>query len=107
MKESSVPAGVSAEDWAATPLAVRVLVAALQEQVVGLTEQVQTLTARVAALEEQVRQSSRNSSKPPERVTEVVDVRPRPAGAAACRWWGTTPSRGAIRCARCHGCGRW
>ena len=55
MKESSVPAGVSAEDW----------VAALQEQVVALTGQAQALTARVAALEEQVRQSSRNSSKPP------------------------------------------
>ena len=55
MKESSVPAGVSAEDW----------VAALQEQVVALTGQAQALRARVAALEEQVRQSSRNSSKPP------------------------------------------
>ena len=33
MKESSVPAGIRAEDWAATPPAVRVLVAALQGQV--------------------------------------------------------------------------
>ena len=33
MKESSVPAGIGAEGWAATPPAVRVLVAALQGQV--------------------------------------------------------------------------
>ena len=44
---------------------MRVLVAALQGQAVTLTEQAQTLTARVAALEEQVRQSSRNLSRPP------------------------------------------
>ena len=33
MKESSVPAGIGAEDWAATPPAVRVLVVVLQGQV--------------------------------------------------------------------------
>ena len=127
MKESSVPAGIGAEDWAATPPAVRVLVAGLRGQVVALTEQAQALTGRVAALEEQVRHISRNSSKPPSsdppRGSPRGGVRagnpamrgtggrccrpsgsprwwtsaPRPAGAAACRWRGTIPGRGAIR----------
>ena len=52
------PEGISAEDWAATPVAVRVLVRALQEQV-------RLLEQRVGVLEEQGRQTSRTSSKPP------------------------------------------
>jgi transposase len=45
------PPGISEEDWAATPLAVRVLVAELLQ--------------RVARLETHLNQTSRNSSKPP------------------------------------------
>jgi transposase len=52
------PPGISAADWAATPRAVRVLVVAVQQQVVLLSE-------RVSALEERARRSSRNSSQPP------------------------------------------
>src|SRR5712692_3513060 len=96
MKESRVPAGISAAEWTATPLAVRVLVAALQEQVVGyaaqlqaLTTQVQTLLARVAALEEQVRQSSRNSSKPPS--SDPPSVPPRPVQERSGRRAGGQP----------------
>ena len=50
---NDIPASidVSAEDWAATPVAVRTLVVALIEQ--------------VAALRERVNKNSRNSSKPP------------------------------------------
>jgi len=79
MKESSVPAGVSAEDW----------VAALQEQVVALTGQAQALRARVAALEEQVRQSSRNSSTPPS--SDPPRVPPRPARVPSGRRAGGQP----------------
>ena len=52
------PEGISAEDWAATPVAVRVLVRALQEQV-------RLLEQRVGVLEEQGRQTTRTSSTPP------------------------------------------
>ncbi len=47
-----LPDGITAEDWAATPLSVRVLVRALQEQVTRLEQ-------RVRVLEEQGRQTSR------------------------------------------------
>jgi transposase len=59
MKDTKVPPpGVGALDWAETPQAVRILVLALQEQVVTLSE-------RVAALEERTRRTARNSSQPP------------------------------------------
>jgi transposase len=59
MKDAKVPPpGVGAVDWVETPQAVRILVLALQEQVITLSE-------RVAALEERTRRSSRNSSQPP------------------------------------------
>jgi transposase len=45
------PPGISAEDWAATPIVVRELVIALQQ--------------RLAELEERLHKTSRNSSKPP------------------------------------------
>jgi transposase len=51
MTEHAAPTGISAEDWAATPTAVRVLVVTLLEQ--------------VAELRERVNKNSRNSSKPP------------------------------------------
>ncbi len=47
----SPPAGISAEDWAATPRAVQQWIRALEQ--------------RVARLEERLNQTSRNSSKPP------------------------------------------
>src|SRR5919198_6558872 len=48
MSDLPDPPGIAEDDWAATPLAVRVLVTSLRN--------------RVARLEEQVRQSSRTSS---------------------------------------------
>jgi len=51
MNDLPAPVGISVEDWAATPAAVRVLVATLIEQVAGLRER--------------VNKNSRNSSKPP------------------------------------------
>jgi len=64
------PEGVTGEDWAATPLSVRVLVRALQEQMRGLEQ-------RVGVLEEQGRQTSRTSSKPPSSDPPSAPPRPR------------------------------
>lgn len=64
------PASISLEDWAATPLAVRMLV--------------MTLLERLGQLEERVNQTSRNSSKPPSSDPPAI-VRPRrpPSGRKA------------------------
>ncbi len=58
MSEDQVPPGISAEDWVATPPAVKAWA-------LFLLETVATFQKRVAELEERVNQNSRNSSKPP------------------------------------------
>ena len=58
MSEREAPPGISAEDWAATPVAVRMLV-------LSLVAAVERLNQQVAALEEGLNKNSRNSSKPP------------------------------------------
>ena len=65
MLDYAPPADVSAEDWAATPPAVRALVQALLLNVAAQAERLRTLEARLAALEERVTQTSRTSSRPP------------------------------------------
>ena len=69
------PNGITAEEWTATPPAVRVLVRAMQQQVTLLEQ-------RVQVLEEQVRQTSRTSSKPPSSDPPNAAHRPprRPSG---------------------------
>jgi transposase len=69
------PAGISEEDWAATPVPVRLLVQALQQQVLVLEQ-------RVTALEERLQQTSRTSSKPPSSDPPSAPPRPprRPSG---------------------------
>ena len=69
------PEGITAEDWAATPLSVCVRVQALQEQVMRLEQ-------RVRVLEEQTRQTSRTSSTPPSSDPPSAPSRPprRPSG---------------------------
>ena len=64
MSDEQTAPGISAEDWAATPIAVRELVLSLLE--------------RLAALEEHVNQTSRNSSKPPSSDPPNAPPRPRP-----------------------------
>ena len=64
------PPGIGAADWASTPQAVRILVLALQQQVV-------TLSDRVSAIEERTRRSSRNSSQPPSADPPGAPVRPK------------------------------
>jgi len=76
------PDGITVEDWAATPLSVRVLVRALQEQVTRLEQ-------RVGVLEEQVRQTSRTSSKPPS--SDPPSARPRPPRRPSGRSTGGQP----------------
>jgi transposase len=56
------PAGISAEDWAATPVAVRVLVAEVLQ--------------RLARLEVRLKQPSQNSSKPPSSDPPQTKLRP-------------------------------
>jgi len=58
MCERQAPAGIPAEDWAATPNSVR-------EWIYTLLFNYEQLTQRVADIEERVHQTSRNSSKPP------------------------------------------
>jgi len=65
MPEDTPPAEVSAEDWAATPPAVRALVQAQQQRLEEQDERLKTLEARLAALEERLKQTSRTSSRPP------------------------------------------
>ncbi len=63
MPDQTPPPGISPEDWAATPVAVRVLV--------------RELLRRVDQLEARLNQTSRNSSKPPS--SDPPSARPRPA----------------------------
>ncbi len=78
------PDGITAEDWAATPPSVRVLVGALQQQVRLVQEHMTGLEQRVRVLEEQGRQTSRTSSKPPSSDPPSAPPRPprRPSGRA-------------------------
>jgi len=75
MPEQSPPTGISGEDWAATPLAVRGLV--------------QALLQRLVAVEARLNQTSRNSSKPPS--SDPPSVKPRPAQEPSGRQSGGQP----------------
>jgi transposase len=75
MQESVPPPGISAEDWAATPVAVRVLARELRQ--------------RLARLEARLNQTSQNSSKPPS--SEPPQARPRRAKEPSGRKTGGQP----------------
>jgi transposase len=75
MQESVPPPGISAEDWAATPVAVRVLVTELRQ--------------RLARLEARLTQTSQNSSKPPS--SDPPQARPRRAKEPSGRQTGGQP----------------
>src|SRR5262245_58224297 len=75
MSDQAPPAGISEEEWSATPVAVRVLV-------MGLLQ-------RVAQLEARLNQPSRNSSKPPS--SDPPSARPRPAKDPTGRKSGGQP----------------
>jgi len=78
MSEDRIPPGISADDWAATPVAVRQLVWSLLETIASLQK-------RLAELEERVNQTSRNSSKPPSSDPPQAPPRPKqpPSGRKA------------------------
>jgi len=82
MNIETAPAGISAEDWNVTPLAVRQLVMALFETVASLQQ-------RVADLEERVNQNSGNSSQPPS--ADPPHAPPRPSRPASGRKAGGQP----------------
>lgn len=84
MEHDTPPAGISVEDWAATPVAVRqshtALVSALlhyQQLIAQLQHDNAALHQRVSALEAQLNQHSQNSSKPPS--SDPPSAPPRPA----------------------------
>jgi Family of unknown function (DUF6444) len=79
MSDASTPPGIDAADWAATPQTVRILVVALQQQVVTLSE-------RVSALEERARRRSRNSSQPPSADPPSTPSRQVAPMAGCCAW---------------------
>src|SRR5215831_2221657 len=75
MQDPTLPPGISAEDWAATPVAVRVLV--------------RELLRRVEQLEAWLNQTSRTSSKPPS--SDPPSARPRSTKAPTGRQAGGQP----------------
>jgi transposase len=75
MSNPSPPLGISEEDWSATPVAVRVVVMELLQ--------------RVAQLEARLKQTSRNSSKPPS--SDPPQARPRAAKDPTGRKSGGQP----------------
>src|SRR5215510_13635098 len=77
------PTGILAEDWAATPLAVRHFLSALltvvslqQQQIAHLQQENADLRQRVTQLEARLNQHSQNSSKPPS--SDPPSAPPRP-----------------------------
>jgi hypothetical protein len=82
MNDERIPADISANDWAATPVVVRAVVLDLQMTVAQLTQ-------RVAELAEQVHQTSQNSSKPPS--TDPPNAPPRPKHTPSGRKAGAQP----------------
>jgi transposase len=75
MSSPSPPLGISEEDWSATPVAVRVVVMELLQ--------------RVAQLEARLKQTSRNSSKPPS--SDPPQAKPRAAKEPTGRKSGGQP----------------
>ena len=75
MQDQTPPPGISQADWAATPVAVRVLV--------------QELLRRLVEVEARLNQTSRNSSKPPS--SDPPSATPRPAKAPTGRTSGGQP----------------
>jgi len=112
MSAEQVPSGISVEDWAATPAAVRTLV-------LTLLQTVAQLQPRIAALEERLAQNSRNSSQSPS--ADPPNVPPRPTRAPSGRHRGAQPDHPGhqrplkpvehvqrvveVKPATCHTCG--
>ena len=83
MPEPARPPDISAEDWAATPAAVRTLVQDQQRRLEEQDARLTTLEARLAALEDRLKQTSRTSSRPPS--SDPPSVPPRRTRAPSGR----------------------
>lgn len=77
MDTSAPPVGISADDWAATPVAVQQMLLATLTLVSLQQQQMAQLLTRVAELEARLNQHSQNSSKPPS--SDPPSAPPRPA----------------------------
>jgi transposase len=77
MDTSAPPAGILADDWAATPVAVQHMLLATLTLVSLQQQQIAQLLTRVAELEARLNQHSQNSSKPPS--SDPPSAPPRPA----------------------------
>jgi transposase len=89
MSAEQVPPGISTEDWATTPVAVRALVMTLLPTIELLQQRAVELQQRVTDLEERLRQNSRNSSKPPS--SDPANAPPRPTRTPSGRHGGAQP----------------
>jgi len=77
MDTSAPPAGIAAEEWAATPKAVQQMLLATLTLLTLQQQQIAQLSARVADLEARLNQHSQNSSKPPS--SDPPSAPPRPS----------------------------
>jgi hypothetical protein len=84
MDDLTPPDGITPDDWAATPLAVRQFIGVLlhvltlqQQQLAELQQHQLLLQARTADLEARLKMHSQNSSKPPS--SDPPSAPPRPA----------------------------
>jgi transposase len=83
MDDEPPPVGITPDDWAATPLAVRQFIDLLlnvlaqqQQQIADQQQQIVQLQARSADLEARLTQHSQNSSKPPSSDPPSAPARP-------------------------------
>src|SRR6266545_8191151 len=89
MDTSAPPAGITMEDWAATPVVVQQFLLATLTVVALQQQQIAQLIARVADLEARLNQHSQNSSKPPS--SDPPSAPPRPARVPRGRKAGAQP----------------
>src|SRR2546423_1335314 len=89
MEHETPPPGITAEEWTATPIAVRPLVGALLPLVAQQQHQLPQLQARLADLDARLNQHSQNSSKPPS--SDPPSAPPRPLRPPRGRTSGAQP----------------
>jgi len=89
MDDETPPAGITAEEWAATPRTVRQFLGAMLTVVAQQQQQLAQLHARVTELDARLKQHSQNSSKPPS--SDPPSAPPRPARTPRGRTKGGQP----------------
>ena len=89
MDDETPPAGITTEEWAATPPTVRQFIGALLTVVTQQQQQLTQLQAHVADLEARLNQHSQNSSKPPS--SDPPSAPPRPGRTPRGRPKGGQP----------------